>query len=348
VVLASRYLDRTADVAMLRTIWPNIRAAIAWMDEYGDRDRDGFIEYAQMDERGLVNQGWKDSVDAIFHADGAPAEPPIALCEVQAYAYAARHHAADMAEVVGERRLAKQWRSEAERLHARFEKAFWCEDLGTYALALDGRKRPCRVRASNAGHVLLTGVARKDRARRVAEGLTSAPGFSGWGIRTIADTETAYNPMSYHNGSVWPHDNALIALGMARYGFALPVQAIFSGLFAASQHFDLCRMPELFCGFGRRGSEAPTFYPVACSPQSWASAAVLALLQASLGFEANARQRRVSFAGASLPPWLTEVRIDGLQVADSTLSLRCERRDEDVAVTVTAREGGPVSVVSTR
>jgi glycogen debranching enzyme len=333
---------------MLRTIWPNIRAAIAWMDEYGDRDRDGFIEYAPMDARGLVNQGWKDSVDAIFHADGAPAEPPIALCEVQAYAYAARHHAADMAEVVGEPRLAKRWRGEAERLHARFEKAFWCDDLGTYALALDGRKRPCRVRASNAGHVLLTGVARRDRAMRVAEGLTSPSAFSGWGIRTIAATEAAYNPMSYHNGSVWPHDNALIALGMARYGFAGPVQAIFSGLFAASQHFDLCRMPELFCGFGRRGSESPTFYPVACSPQAWSSAAVFALLQASLGFEANARERRVSFAGASLPSWLSEVRIDGLQVADARLSLRCERRDEDVAVTVTAREGGPVSVVSTK
>ncbi len=348
VVLASRYLDRTGDVAMLRTIWPNIRAAISWMDEYGDRDRDGFIEYARMDARGLVNQGWKDSFDAIFHADGRLAEPPMALCEVQAYAYAAKHHAAEMAEVVGERRLAKRWRSEAERLHTRFEKAFWCEDLGTYALALDGHKRPCRVRTSNAGHVLLTGVARRERAMRVAEGLTSSAGFSGWGIRTVSDTEVAYNPMSYHNGSVWPHDNALIALGMARYGFAQPVQTIFSGMFAASQHVDLNRMPELFCGFGRRGGEAPTLYPVACSPQAWSSAAVFAFLQASLGLEASAQVRRVSFSSARLPPWLSEVRIEGLQVADARLSLRCERRDSDVAVTVTAREGGHVSVVSTK
>lgn len=348
VVLAGRYLDRTNDLPMLRTIWPNILAAVRWMDEFGDHDRDGFIEYARMSERGLVNQGWKDSADAIFHADGTLAEPPIALAEVQGYAYAAKHHAADLAELLGEQRLARQWRNDAEKLHAHFEKAFWCEDLGTYAIALDGQKRPCRVRSSNAGHLLLTGMARREHAVRVAELLTSTSGFSGWGIRTIADGEVGYNPMSYHNGSVWPHDNALIAMGFARYGFSAPVQAVLSGLFDASQSFDIHRMPELFCGFNRRAGEAPTLYPVACSPQSWASAAVFALIQAALGLEVNARQRRVSFSNSRLPPWLEDLRIEGLQVAGSKLSFRCERRDHDVGVTVIGRAGEAVSVVTTK
>jgi glycogen debranching enzyme len=348
VVLAGRYLDRTNDLAMLRTIWPNIQSAMAWIDEYADRDRDGFVEYARMDERGLVNQGWKDSFDAVFHASGALADPPIALCEVQAYVYAAQHHAAEMAEEVGERRLAKCWRRDAERLRRRFEKAFWCHDLGTYALALDGRKRPCRVRTSNAGHVLLTGIARRERAARLGETIVSPASFSGWGVRTVADGELGYNPLSYHRGSVWPHDNALIALGMARYGLSQPVQEIFSGMFAASQHFELHRMPELFCGFTRRGSEAPTLYPCACSPQAWSSGAVFAFLQASLGLEASARTRRVTFTSPRLPPWLHEVHIEGLQVADVRLSLRCERRGADVAISVTAREGGAVAVVSTK
>lgn len=348
VVLAGRYLDRTNDVAMLRTIWPNIRAAIRWMDEFGDADGDGFVEYARMDARGLVNQGWKDSSDAVFHADGRLAEPPIALAEVQAYCYAARHHGAQMADLLGDRRLARQWRTAAERLHKRFEKAFWCEDLGVYALALDGRKRPCRVRASNTGHVLLAGLARRERAARVVETLTAPSSFSGWGIRTVLDTEAAYNPISYHNGSVWPHDNALIALGFARYGFHAPVLDLFSGLFDAAQAFDLHRMPELFCGFNRRAGEAPTLYPVACAPQAWSSAAVFALIQSTLGLEVNARERRVSLSSPQLPPWLDELRIEGLKVAGGTLSLRCERRDHDVAVTVMAREGEPVSVVSTK
>jgi glycogen debranching enzyme len=253
-----------------------------------------------------------------------------------------------VAEMVGERRLAKGWRREAERLRNRFEKAFWCSDLGTYALALDGGKRPCRVRTSNAGHVLLTGIARRERAARVAESIVSPASFSGWGVRTVADGESGYNPLSYHRGSVWPHDNALIALGLARYGFTQAVQEIFSGMFAASQHFDLHRMPELFCGFARRGSEAPTLYPCACSPQAWSSGAVFAFLQASLGLDVSARMRRVSFSSPRLPPWLGEVHIEGLQVADARLSLRCERRDADVAVTVTAREGGSVAVVSTK
>jgi glycogen debranching enzyme len=301
-----------------------------------------------MNDRGLVNQGWKDSYDAVFHADGALADPPIALAEVQAYAYAAKHHAAQLADLLGDKRRARQWRTDAEKLHVRFEAAFWCEELGTYALALDGRKRPCRVRSSNAGHVLLAGLARRERAVRVAELLTSPASFSDWGIRTIAASELAYNPMSYHNGSVWPHDNALIALGFARYGFGAPVQAMFSGMFEASQYFDLHRMPELFCGFNRRAGEAPTLYPVACSPQAWSSAAVFALVQSTLGLEVNARERRVSFSNSRLPPWLDELRIEGLQVGASKLSLRCERREHDVGVTVMDRAGDLISVSTTK
>jgi glycogen debranching enzyme len=348
VVLAGRYLARTDDRALLRGIWPNILAALRWIDEFGDVDHDGFVDYARMGPRGLVNQGWKDSSDAIFHANGAQARPPIALAEVQAYVYAAKRSVAWIAERLGDPRLASQWRAEAETLQARFENAFWCDDLGTYAIALDGDKCPCRVRTSNAGHVLFAGLASPDRASRVAETLMNDSSFSGWGIRTLADKESAYNPMSYHNGSVWPHDNALIAQGFAQYGLSQPVLTLFTSLFEATQRFDLSRMPELFCGFKRRVGEAPTLYPVACAPQAWSSAAVFAMIEAVLGLEIDAYTRRVCFSRARLPRWLSEIRIENLHIGDGQVSLRCERRDDDVAISVMARDGATVSVVNTK
>src|SRR3712207_6128009 len=254
----------------LSEIWPGIEAALRWIDEYGDGDGDGFVEYYRETESGLANQGWKDSHDAIFHADGLGAKGPIALCEVQGYVYAAKHLISRIAAELGSGNLALKLSEEAERLRLQFEQAFWCEDVGTYALALDGEKRPCRVRTSNAGHALFTGIAAPERAQRVAATLMTPEGFSGWGIRTVARGEARFNPMSYHNGSVWPHDNALIASGFARYGLKAEAARVFAGLFDAATHHELRRLPELFCGFSRRPHRGPTPYPVACSPQAWA------------------------------------------------------------------------------
>jgi len=231
VMLAGEFFARTGDLDMVRGLWPHITAALQWIDTYGDPDHDVFVEYSRQSATGLANQGWKDSGDAIFHADGELAEGPIALCEVQGYVYAAKHHAAQLARALGDEAMAASLDEAAERLRQNFEAAFWCEELETYAIALDGAKRPCRVIASNAGHALLTGIAAPERAARVADTLMRVGSFSGWGIRTVAMSAARYSPISYHNGSVWPHDNAMIALGLARYGFKDPVQRISSGLF---------------------------------------------------------------------------------------------------------------------
>src|SRR4029077_6753510 len=218
IMLAGEYFDRTADRLTLERLWPNIERALQWIDEYGDVDGDGFVEYARHSSKGLVQQGWKDSNDSIFHSDGTIAVSPVALCEVQGYVYAAKVAASRLARVLGDVNRSCELEVQAETIRTKFEDEFWCDDLGTYALALDGKKRPCRVRASNAGHCLYAGITSPERARRVAENLMSDEFFTGWGIRTVAKTESRYNPLSYHNGSVWPHDNSIIANGMARYG----------------------------------------------------------------------------------------------------------------------------------
>jgi glycogen debranching enzyme len=243
VMLAGLYAERTGDNATVVDLWPAIEAALSWIDGPGDPDGDGFIEYYRATEEGLANQGWKDSQDAIFHADGRLAEGPIALAEVQGYVYCAKLLAARCARRLGRMHDARRLRAEADLLAERFDASFWCPDLGTYALALDGKKEPCRVRSSNAGQVLFTGIARPERAIEVGEGLLRPQFFSGWGIRTIANTEARYNPMSYHNGSIWPHDNALIALGLARYGLKRSVERVFKGLFEAATYMELRRLP---------------------------------------------------------------------------------------------------------
>jgi len=288
VILAAAYFARTGDEALVREIWPNVLRALEWIDQYGDRDGDGFVEYTQRSRDGLRNQGWKDSEDSVFHADGTLAEGPIALCEVQGYVYAAKHGAARLAGIVGQRERARTLLAEARALRARFEGAFWCDDLATYAIALDGDKHPCRVRTSNAGHCLYTGIASPMRARLVAGTLTQPDMFSGWGVRTVACDERRYNPMSYHNGSVWPHDNALIAAGMARYHLGHQAERILLGMFETCQSVDLQRLPELVCGFARMPGAGPTLYPVACAPQSWAAGAVYLLLSSCLGRRARA------------------------------------------------------------
>jgi glycogen debranching enzyme len=224
-------------------------------------------------------------------------------------------------------------------LQRRFEKVFWCEDLGVYAIALDGAKKPCRVRSSNAGQVLFCGIAAPDRAARLAETLMTPEMFSGWGIRTLASDAPRFNPMSYHNGSVWPHDNALIALGLGRYGFKRAAASIFGGLFAAAGHMDLMRLPELFCGFPRRRGIAPTLYPVACQPQAWAGAAPFALLEACLGIVCDHSRREIRFHNPFLPRFLEEIRIRSLGVEAASADLRLRRSGEGTEVAILAQRG---------
>src|SRR5262249_9924911 len=243
------------------------------------------------------------------------------------------------AAVLGRGEQADALARQAEILRERFEPAFWCEELSTYALALDGDKRPCRVRTSNAGQCLFTGIVCPERAGRVAETLLGPDSFSGWGMRTVAASEVRYNPMAYHNGCVWPHDNALIAQGLARYSLGEAALRIWTGLFGAGLYFDLHRMPELFCGFLRTPGEGPVLYPVACAPQAWAAASVFLLFQACLGLGINGPDRHVSFTRPQLPAALGELRIHNLQVAGAAVDLLLVRHENDVGVNVLRREG---------
>ncbi len=339
VMLAGAYVERTGDMAMAERLWPNIQAALRWIETDGDRDGDGFVEYHRQTADGLANQGWKDSYDSIFHADGALATGPIAVAEVQGYAYAARRAAALIACRLGLEAEAAALDARAAALQQAFEAAFWCEDIGTYALALDGAKRPCRVRASNAGHLLLTGIAAPEHGKRVAAQLMSQPFFSGWGVRTVAVGEPRYNPMSYHNGSIWPHDNALIAMGLVRYGCRAEAARLFGAMFEACGTMDLQRLPELFCGFPRRRAQAPTGYPVACSPQAWAATALLAMLQACLGLSFDPDRRLVRFDRPILPASLAEVSLLNLELDGARISVRLGRVGDEVAMNVIERHG---------
>jgi glycogen debranching enzyme len=339
VLLAGLYVERTGDDETLAELWPAIEAALRWIDGAGDPDQDGFVEYQRASEQGLANQGWKDSYDAIFHADGRLAEGYIALSEVQGYVFAGKHLAARCALRLGLVDRARQLEADAQRLAERFEEAFWCDDLGTYALALDGAKQPCKVRTSNAGQLLFTGIARTDRARMVAADLMSNKFFSGWGIRTVARGEARYNPMSYHNGSIWPHDNALIALGLARYGLKHSVEHVFKGLFDAASYMDLRRLPELFCGFQRERRRGPTLYPVACAPQAWASATPFTLLEAALGLEFDAQRGEIRLRNPRLPAFLNEVILRELQLGSSSVDLRVRRHGDDVSLEVLRTRG---------
>jgi glycogen debranching enzyme len=246
---------------------------------------------------------------------------------------------------LGHHALATSLQAQAVALRRQFEDKFWCEDLSVYALALDGAKQPCRVVSSNSGQVLLTGIASPERAQRVTQTLLSPSIFSGWGIRTIALSEARYNPMSYHNGSVWPHDNALIAMGMARYGEKAAASQVFSAIFDAASYMDLRRLPELFCGFVRRQRNAPTQYPVACSPQAWASATTLCLLQATLGLELFDGSREVAFYRPVLPEFIDHVHLRNLRLTGGSVDVLLHRYGDGVAATVTRRDGDVVVVV---
>ena len=340
IMLAGAYFDRTADRPFLEKLWPHIQRALTWIDEFGDMDGDGFVEYARHSNNGLVQQGWKDSNDSVFHSDGKIAEPPIALCEVQGYVYAAKLAAARLSRMLGDVSGSCQLEVDAEALRTQFEDNFWCEDLGTYALALDGRKRACRVRASNAGHCLYTGIASPERGRRVAETLMSPDSFTGWGIRTVATTEARYNPLSYHNGSIWPHDNSIIANGMARYGSKKTAGQVLLALLDLSSEVELRRLPELFCGLTRRPTEGPTLYPVACSPQAWAAAAPFLILEGCLGISVQADRGRIVFDRPFLPEGIPQLSIRGLRCGKVAADLLLERRSDSVLVHLENKQEG--------
>jgi glycogen debranching enzyme len=339
IMLAGAHYQRTGDRAFTESLWPHIEAALGWIQNYGDSDGDGFVEYMRMTEKGLAQQGWKDSEDSVFHSDGTLATGPIALCEVQGYVYAAYRAAGIIAAAIGKADRSWELLRCADTLKEKFEGAFWCDDLATYAIALDGDKKPCRVRTSNAGQCLYTGIVRPDRARLLARTLFSPESYSGWGVRTVAESESRYNPMSYHNGSVWPHDNALIAAGLARYNMPDKALQLLSGLFEAGMHFDFHRMPELFCGFRQNPGEGPVLYPVACSPQAWSAASVFLLIQACLSLEISGVDQTIYFTRPTLPLSLGEMRIHNLEVAGATVDLLLARQEHNVGINVLRREG---------
>ncbi|HJU28305.1 MAG TPA: glycogen debranching N-terminal domain-containing protein, partial [Candidatus Binataceae bacterium] len=337
--LYGHYVASTGDLALAEELWPNVERAIGWIEKWGDRDGDGYVEYMRENTRGLSNQGWKDSVDAISHSDGGLARPPIALCEVQGYVYGAYQSVARIAERLHHAGEADRLRERARALRASFLRDFWLEKEGAVALALDAEKRPCRVMASNAAHCLASGLLDRERAEILARRLMADDMFSGWGVRTLSAKERRYNPMSYHNGSVWPHDNAIAAVGLARLEGREGVQRILDGLLDAAVELKAGSLPELFCGFAREPRLGPVPYPVACHPQAWAAASVFMIVQAMLGLRVKALERRVVVDSPVMPPWLDWLRIDNLSVGDAKVSLMLRRTPISAAVEVMDKRG---------
>jgi glycogen debranching enzyme len=339
LVLLAEYERWTADLPFVDRLWPAALAALDWIDRFGDADGDGFVEYRRRSGQGLINQGWKDSADAIRWADGRLAEGPIALAEVQGYVYRARLGMAQLARRRGDAALAERLESKAAQLRDRFESAFWLEGPGTFAVALDGEKRAVDSVTSNAGHVLWSGMASPEHASGVASSLMGPEMFSGWGIRTLAASMAGYNPISYHIGSIWPHDNAMCATGLWRYGYGEEASLVAATLLEATQYFRDARLPELFCGFDRTSSPYPVPYPVACSPQAWASGSTFQLVEAMLGLAPDAANHELELRNPMLPAWLPDVRLENLVVGDAVVDLLVRRSDGSTGVEVLRRSG---------
>lgn len=341
VALAGAYLRRTADVGTIRTLWPNLLAAVGWMKDHGDINGDGLISYQRAADSGLSNQGWKDSEDSIFHSDGRFPKGPVALLEVQGYAFAAWQAMADMARVLADDREA-EWTARAAGVRALVEDRFWMEDEQFYAIALDGDGAQCRSIGSNAGHLLFTGLPSPERARAVTKRMLAAEFRSGWGLRTLATGQARFNPMSYHNGSVWPHDTAMAAAGMAQYGERRAVALLLGEIYAAATHFQM-RLPELFCGFERMPGEPPIAYPVACLPQAWAAGSVFLMLQAALGVRIDALEGVVEIDRPLLPSGIERLNLTRLEVGEAVVDLTFQHMGTHTVV-MPRRTDGPVSV----
>jgi glycogen debranching enzyme len=330
----------TGDNELLKEHLAAAGRCLDWVDQFGDLDADGFQEYRTRSPQGYENMGWKDSADAVIYPDGSPVNQPKALIELQGYAFDARLRMAEVYEAVGDAARASNLRTSAQKLQQRFEDAFWCEDLGFYAFGLDPEKQPIKTLASNVGHCLWSGLPRADRAKRVVERFLQPDFWSGWGIRTLAASERAYNPYSYHRGSVWPHDNALIALGFKRYGFAAEAARLARDLFEAASCFAGYRLPELYAGLRRRPGAFPVQYLGANIPQAWAAGSIFQLVQALLGLRADAPHGRL-YVDPTLPSWLPDVQLAGLAVGSTRLTLRFWRDGEASRWEVLSQQDGP-------
>jgi glycogen debranching enzyme len=324
VLLGATY-EWTGDRALVDRLWPNALAALRWIDEWGDRDGDGFVEYERRSPRGLLNQGWKDSGDAIRDRTGREAKAPIALAEVQGYVFDAKTRTAALARMRGDVDLADRLTRDAEALRARFEEAFWVEDQRFYAMALDADKKQADAIGSNAGQCLWSGIVSPGRARDVADRLLSPAMFSGWGIRTYAQGQPGFNPFGYHTGTVWPHDTSLAAAGLKRYGFQDEANRLVGQVFEAAQHFGEFRLPELFCGFDREKAPMPVPYPVACSPQAWSAGAAFMFLQTMLGLRGHAETNELELLRPNLPDWLGKVTVTNLRIGEASVDLLFHR-----------------------
>ncbi len=327
LVLLSETFNWTSDDELVREMLPHAYRALDWIDNYGDIDGDGFVEYLRRSPRGLINQGWKDSWDANIHRDGRIASPPIALCEVQGYVYDVKYRMSTLLRLFGDTERADKLRREAAELARRFDKVFWSSELGFYAMALDAEKKPLEVIASNPGHLLWSRIINRERARKVTQRMMQEDMFSGWGWRTMSQQEQVFNPLSYHRGSVWPHDNSLIAHGMSLNEFREPALRVLGALFAAASEFRGYRLPELFCGVQRRPYDEPVHYPVSCSPQAWASGAIFLMLSSVLGIRPSANRRELNIIEPQLPEWLGHLHIRNLKIGNSRVGLDFTRRD---------------------
>jgi glycogen debranching enzyme len=331
VMLAGEYESCTGDRRLADEIWDALLAATAWIERRLDSSPTGFLDYARGEDSGLVNQSWKDSHDSMFHADGRFPQGPLAVAEVQGYAYAALKSMAELAAQRGEVERSVAWLQRAQRLRSAINDKLWVPEMNFYAIAIDGEGEPCKVYASDAGHLLYCGVPDAERAAAVATHLMSSRFSSGWGVRTVAEGEPRYNPMSYHNGSIWPHDTSVCAAGLARYGNRTSVVNILNDIFETANHFDM-RLPELYCGFPRIHGQGPAPYPVACLPQAWASGSVFMLLQACLGIRIDGARNEVHVERPTLPIGIESLTIRDLRVQDGTIDLELHRINDDVAV----------------
>jgi glycogen debranching enzyme len=338
LLLAAEYFSWTGDLELMRQLKPSLLSALDWLARFADIDGDGFAEYKKKSAGGLDNQGWKDSWDGIIDAHGDLLRPPIALVEVQGYIYAAKHAIAGVMEQLGDSGLAQKLRQEAAVLRRRINEVFWLDD-GFYALALDGGKQPAKVLTSNAGQLLWTGVPTRDRAGRQIERLMHNDMYSGWGLRTLSRSSSGYNPLGYHKGTVWPHDNALILAGFKRYGAEAELNEIATGLCDAAFAFPYLRLPELFSGSSRTAHHEPVPYPVACRPQAFAAATLPMVLTSILGLVPDAPGGRLYIVRPRLPHWLEEVRVVGLRVGHASVDLEFKRRGSRTSVEVLGKSG---------
>jgi glycogen debranching enzyme len=334
LITLEQYVRWTNDLAFLEQLWPNAEAAVRWIEEHGDKDGDTFLEYQTASEQGLSSQGWKDAWDSVSLRNGELAIHPTALCEVQGYAYAAYRAMSYLGRRLGKRQEIAHWEQLAENLRANFLQRFWWEEEQVFYMALDGLKRPCEVVTSNAGQCLWTGIVPEEKARKIIDRLMRDDMYSGWGIRTLSTRAARYNPMSYHNGSVWPHDTAIVGAGFAHYDGKAEAGKLLQSMFESSLYYGGARLPELQCGFPKRPGCGPTRYPVACSPQAWAAGAPLMLLNSLLGLEPDAQQQRLVLRQPALPTWLQTLEIRGMYVGQRRVHLRFARRGEQTYVII--------------